>query len=55
MAASRSLNEPVVIVTLVGPCAAGAGFTAIAISRTNRMEIFVLIASSAEWVIEERS
>jgi hypothetical protein len=38
----------VVIVSLVGACPAGAGFTGIAISQTNRMKIFVLVASSAD-------
>jgi hypothetical protein len=38
MAASRSLNEPVVIITLAGSCAGDAGWAMIATTRTSRMK-----------------
>jgi hypothetical protein len=49
MAASRSLNEPVVMVTLIGAGAAPAVCIAMAINRTKEMakhESFVLIVPS---------
>src|SRR5262249_51641065 len=58
MAASLSLNDPVVIVTLVRFCAAPTGCTAIASSRTNEMKklkSFVFITSSDDWTFVERS
>jgi hypothetical protein len=57
MAASRSLNDPVVIVTLVKAWAAPAGCAAIATNRTNGMEklkSFIFIASSDGLAIMER-
>ncbi len=52
MAASRSLNDPVVIVTLVRACAAPAGCTAIATNRTNvgmeKLKSFIFITSSGD-------
>src|SRR5262245_41756195 len=58
MAASRSLNDPVVIVTLVKLCAALAGCIAIVAGRTNEMKklkSFVFIRSSDDWASVERS
>src|SRR5262245_28195696 len=49
MAASLSLNDPVVIVTLVSACAAPTGCTAIATNKINgmeKLESFIFIASS---------
>src|SRR5215813_1040741 len=58
MAVSRSLNDPVVIVTWVRFCAALTGCTAIASSSTNEMKklkSFVFITSSDDWTFVERS
>jgi hypothetical protein len=59
MAASRSLNEPVVMVTLVRACAAPAGCTAIAIPRAKdgikKPKRLVFIAFPNDLTIVERS
>jgi hypothetical protein len=51
MAASRSLNEPVVMITFAAGCAANGAFTMIANSSTNKTKKsnrFSLMASSDE-------
>src|SRR4029434_1324775 len=58
MAASRSLNDPVVMVTLVKAWAVPAACPAIVTNRTNGMEklkSFIFIASSDGLAIVERS